>query len=161
MTENRAVEEQNTARQMKNFGNLEKKVSFSLKTKMLLSLIGLVAFFCIVIVIVLHQRSSRFVEEQAVKDIDGSLAAFELLVGEEEKILGMAYQLISRYPGIAEAMAAGDHKQPPASCSTYTDYAQLRDNGIAMYNASVDHFFPGVRVHFADEDLSSEPILIS
>ena len=161
MTENRAVEEQNTARQMKNFGNLEKKVSFSLKTKMLLSLIGLVAFFCIVIVIVLHQRSSRFVEEQAVKDIDGSLAAFELLVGEEEKILGMAYQLISRYPGIAEAMAAGDRQA--AAGILLPLYTELQRNyGITVLQCitpQLTTFSQAFESIFADEDLSSRPIL--
>jgi len=100
----------NVANQVKKFENLGRKVSFSLKTKMLLSLIGLVAFFSIIIVVVLYQRGVGFEEEQAIQDIDQSLAAFELLIEEEENKLGMAYQLIAGYPGLTEALAAGDRQ---------------------------------------------------
>lgn len=64
-----------------------KGVSFGMKKKLLFCFIGLVAFFCILITLVLNFRSTRFVEEEAMKEIDSKLTVFQLLLNEQETLL--------------------------------------------------------------------------
>lgn len=60
---------------------------FGLKSRLLFSFIILVAVFCMLITLALSSRSSRFVENQAMQEIDSSLTAFELLLEEQRKLL--------------------------------------------------------------------------
>ncbi len=62
-------------------------LSLNMKHKLLLCFIGLVAVFCIIITLVLNFRSTRFVEEEAIKEIDSKLTVFQLLLNEQEILL--------------------------------------------------------------------------
>ncbi len=67
--------------------NFNLRLNLGLKSKLLFSFIILVAIFCILITLVLSSRSARFVENQAIVDINSSLTAFELLLEEQEKLI--------------------------------------------------------------------------
>jgi len=62
-------------------------ISFGMRKKLLFCFIGLVAVFCILITLVLNSRSTRFVEEQALHEIDAKLTVFQLLLEEQEMLL--------------------------------------------------------------------------
>ncbi|MEW5919792.1 MAG: methyl-accepting chemotaxis protein [Bacillota bacterium] len=79
-----------------------------LRGKILLVLIGMVAIFCIVITLVLNQRSNHFVEEQAILDIEKNLAAFELLVEEENNILSLTYRILAESNDLRNAVTSGN-----------------------------------------------------
>ncbi len=62
-------------------------ISFGMRKKLLFCFIGLVAVFCILITLVLNSRSTRFLEEQALHEIDSKLTVFQLLLEEQEVLL--------------------------------------------------------------------------
>ena len=63
------------------------RVTFGMKPKLLLSFISLVIVFCAIITVVLTSRSARFVEQEAIADINDRLSIFELLLQEQETLL--------------------------------------------------------------------------
>jgi len=62
-------------------------VALGMRTKLLFCLIGLVTVFCLAITLILNNRSSRFAEEQALKEIEDKLAVFQLLLQEQKMLL--------------------------------------------------------------------------
>ena len=75
------------------------RVKFGMRKKLLFCMIGMIAVFCIMITLVLNFRSAHFVEEQALKDIDDKLTAFQLLLEEQEMLMkslcsSMKYELM-------------------------------------------------------------------
>ena len=74
-------------------------IRFSMRMKLLFCMIVMIAVFCIMITLILNFRSASFVEEQALKDIDDKLTAFQLLLEEQEMLLeslcsSMRYELM-------------------------------------------------------------------
>jgi hypothetical protein len=78
------------------------RIKFGMRKKLLFCMIGMIAVFCIIITLVLNFRSTSFVEEQALKDIDDKLTAFQLLLEEQEMLLeslcsSMKYELMDAF----------------------------------------------------------------
>lgn len=77
-------------------------VAFGMKKKLLFCLISLVTVFCLAITLILNARSTRFAEEQALKEIEDKLTVFHLLLHEQEMLLdslcdSMKYELMDAF----------------------------------------------------------------
>lgn len=78
------------------------RVAFSMKKKLLFCLISLVAVSGLIITLTLNTRSARFVEEQALKEIDDKLSILQLLMDEQMMLLSsicnsMKYDLMDAF----------------------------------------------------------------
>ena len=117
------------------------KIKFGMKKKLLVSFILLVAVFCIAITLVLNSRSARFIDEQAVQDIDDKLIFFQLLLEDQEKLLvslcdSMKHELMDVLGDGNRSLIA--NKLNPTSAMFRNVYGvthlQLNDNrGNALY----------------------------
>ncbi len=83
---------------------------WGLRVKLFIFFLGLVAFAGVLLITVLVRRSSAFLEEQAIRDINSNLASFELLVEKETQVVELVVQVAKAYPGLAEAVASADRE---------------------------------------------------
>lgn len=139
----------------------QESVRFGLRSKLVISLVGLVALSSVLMIMTMTRRSAAFLDEQARQDIDRNLTAFELLLeAEMDKLHGVSEVLLN-FPGLVEMVAVRDGE----SIRAFMDETfEVLRNDVDIVHLQVSDrdrrvLYRGQEPGVFGSDLSSDPLV--